>query len=71
MRKRDDPQWWKGTRRDGHSEIFAALEESVTEENYPQFTYVHGPFKSEAEAKAYVDTTGFFTDPFCNAGKGR
>lgn len=77
MSKNQDP-WWVGVKhgvgRPPH-DVFQRVEEEVTPEAYPQYTYTVGPFGDRDKANDYalkhVNKDLTFTDPFCNDGKGR
>jgi hypothetical protein len=68
-------KWWVGVKNRPPQTVFAAEEQDVTPERYPQFAYVSGPFENQSEAlkfaASHVNLDGSFTDPFCNNGQGR
>lgn len=68
-------EYWVGVKSRPPQTVFRARASKITQENYPEYAYVRGPFASQElaqkDAKTHVNVDGTFTDPFCNNGQGR
>ena len=68
-------QFWVGVKSRPPQTLIYDTEINITPENYPDYSYILGPYdskeKAEDDLNHHVNKDGTFTDPFCNNGQGR
>lgn len=68
-------RYWVGVKNRPPQTVIHDIDDNITKEKYPQYSYMLGPYDNKKEAekasKEHVNIDGTFNDPFCNSGGGR